>query len=84
MCILVLPDQFSPFTWAHHIHHKSDVPRAFKRFPAVVRGEGEDITLRTDAEGEFMGNSFAATCDRDRIRRGFTNTNVDALNGMVK
>lgn len=63
---------------------KIDDPRAFERFLDDTGGESDVEILRTDSGQGDISDSFVAVCDRNRTRRGITNTNVPALDDIVE
>lgn len=81
---LVIRNSISQRARAYLIRQKSGVPLALQRFLAGTRTKTDGKILRIDPGGEITSLSFAASCDRNRIRGESTWTNVPALDASVE
>ena len=84
--MLLICDDFSRFTWAYFMRHKSDTVAHFDHFLAYKRVAGTPSAvevLRSDEGGEFK-EDFAKLCRRHNIRQEFTTADSAKFNGVAE
>lgn len=59
--LLIVPDDFSRYTWVYCRRHKSDAEESFEQLLADTRADGvvsKVVIVRSNRSGEFRGGGF--------------------------
>ena len=83
---LIVRDDFSRYTWAYFMRHKSDAADMFKQFLADTHADdvpSQVVTVRSDGGGEFCGGKFGDLCRSQCIMQEFT-ADSPQFNGVAE
>ena len=83
---LVIFDDYSRFTWALFLTHKSDVFHAFKKIAKLIQNKKNlnIVSIRSDHGGEFENKYFELFCDENGIEHNFSTPRTSQQNGVVE
>lgn len=80
-------DDVTGYPWVYFPERKSDAADAFTKLWAAVRADGvlsEEIIVRSDGGGEFVGDDFGDVHKNYCIKQEFTNAICRELDGVAE